>query len=159
MNLTYLAPQLTADLVWPALVLESRLLSVAPIAAGLVVEWLVLYFGGFGFSWKKAIVVDVVMNTASSIIGIFLLPILGVIWEFFPGTLIYKALHTGTFNPITWIAAFFLSVGGSTVIEAAVVKFAFKIPLGWKRFGLLSLANFLSTAIAFVSLWTHPPTY
>jgi hypothetical protein len=159
MNLTYLAPHLIADLVWPALVLESRLLSVAPIAAGLAVEWLVLYFGGFGFSWKKALVVDVVMNAASSIIGIVLLPILGIIWELFPGTLIYKALHTGTFNPITWIATFFLSVGGSTMVEAAVVKFGFKIPLGWKRFGLLSLANFLSTAIAFVSLWTHPPTY
>jgi hypothetical protein len=156
MNLANLTPHLLADMVWPALVLESRLLSVAPIAAGLAVEWLVLYFGGFGLSWKKATVVDVVMNAASSIIGIFFLPILGFIWEFFPGALVYKVLHTGTFNPITWIATFFLSVGGSTLIEAGVVRWAFKIPLGLKRFGMLSLANFVSTAIAFVSLWIHP---
>ena len=156
---TQIMPHLLADMIWPAAILESRLLSVAPISAGLFAEWVILSFCGFGLSWKKAIIVDVVMNTASSVVGIFLIPILGIIWEFFPGSVLYPLLKIGTFNPITWVATFFLSVGGSTLIETAVVRWVFKITVVWKRFGLLSLANFLSTAIAFASLWTHPPQF
>ena len=67
-----------ADLVWPALALEQRMLSVVPIVVGLIVEWLALWLGGFGLKWKKAALVDVVMNAASALIGIFLIPALGM---------------------------------------------------------------------------------
>ena len=62
-----------ADMLWPALVLEQRLLSAIPITVGLGNEWLALRFGGFGLSWKKAVVVDLVMNTVSSVAGILLM--------------------------------------------------------------------------------------
>jgi hypothetical protein len=87
---------------WPAMVLEERLLSVIPIVAGLVVEWLALRFGGFDLSWKKAAVVDVVMNAVSTIVGIVLIPVLGLVWEIFPGVVLYKFFSIGTFNPGTW---------------------------------------------------------
>src|ERR1700722_6453575 len=88
-----------ADLVWPALLLEQRMIAVLPIAAGLLAEWLVLWLCGFGLTWKKAAVVDLVMNTVSSLVGIPLIPFLGFVWEFFPGAIIQKFLHVGTFNP------------------------------------------------------------
>jgi hypothetical protein len=78
----FLTVPLYADVVWPALVLEQRILSVIPITAGLIVEWAALCFGGFGLSWKKAAVVDVVMNAVSTGAGIVLIPALGFAWEF-----------------------------------------------------------------------------
>jgi hypothetical protein len=150
---------LMADLVWPALVLEQRLLAVLPIASGLVAEWLVLWLCGFGLTWKKAAVVDVLMNAASSLIGIFLIPLLGVAWEFFPGLLIQKIFHVGTFNLITWVATPILATFATTAVEATVVRWGFKIALGQRRFWTLFGANAISVGIAFASLFLHPPRY
>ena len=78
-----------ADVVWPALFLEKRLLSIWVISIGLVVEWLVLWLGGFGLSWKRAVVVDLVMNAASTIVGIVLILLAGLAWELFAHVLLY----------------------------------------------------------------------
>jgi hypothetical protein len=152
-------PILLADVVWPALYLENRLLSVLPISVGLIAEWIFLFFGGFGLSWKKSIIVDVVMNTVSSVVGIALIPALGLLWELGPGSLVNHIFNVGTFNPVSWIATFMIAVSASTAIEAAVVRWAFKIPLGWNRFWVLCGANAISTGIAFASLWIHPPQF
>ena len=69
----------------------------------------------------------------------------------------YRFLNIGTFNPGTWVATFLMATLATTAVEAAVVKWGFKIALGWRRFGILGLANTLSVAIAFVSLWLRPP--
>jgi hypothetical protein len=146
-----------ADVVWPALVLEQRILSVLPITAGLIVEWLALYFGGFGLSWKKAAIVDVVMNAVSSGVGIILIPALGFAWELGPGQVLYRAFNVGTFNPATWVVTFVIAVFAATVIEASVVRWGFKIPLDRRRFSILCAANSASVAIAFASIWINPP--
>lgn len=133
------------------------MLAVLPICAGLIIEWLVLWFGGFGLSWRKAAIVDVVMNAVSSLVGIILIPGLGFAWEVLPGLLLYKLFNTGTFNPGTWAATFVMAVLASTTIEAFVVRWGFSIPLGRRRFLMLSVGNIASVAIAFWSLWIHPP--
>ena len=150
-------PTLLADMVWPALVLEQRLISVIPIIVGLLTEWLVLRLGGFGLSWKRAAVVDIVMNLVSTVAGIPLIPLLGLAWEVFPGHVLYKFFNIGTFNPGTWAATFIMATFATTGVEAAVVRWGFRIALGWRRFGVLGLANSLSIAIAFISLWLRPP--
>ena len=150
---------IVADMVWPALILEQRILSVLPISAGLVVEWLVLWRADFGLSWKKAAVVDMVMNAASMAAGGVAIPLLGLLWEVFPGLVLYKAFHIGTFNPGTWFATFVMAVLATTAVEAAVVRWGFNIPLGSRRFWILSAANLTSVAIAFASLWTRPPRF
>jgi hypothetical protein len=111
-----------ADMVWPALILEQRILSVLPIAAGLAVEWLVLWRADFGLSWKRAAVVDLAMNTVSTGAGIVTIPVLGFLWEIFPGLVIYKLFNIGTFNPGTWLATFVMAVLATTSIEAGVVR-------------------------------------
>ncbi len=145
-----------ADLVWPALALEQRMLSVVPITAGLVVEWLALWLGGFGLTWKKAAVVDVVMNAASALIGIFLIPFLGMGWERGPEQLIDKLVPLGMTFQLDWLAAFLIAVAATTAIEASVVRWGFRIVLGLRRLSILLGANAVSVGIAFVSVMLHP---
>jgi hypothetical protein len=146
-----------ADVVWPSLFLEKRLLSIWVISTGLVVEWLALWLGGFGLSWKRAVIVDLVMNAVSTIVGIALIPLSGLAWEVFPGALLYKAFHYDTFNPITWLATLLLAIGLTTFIEAVVVRWGFKIALGRRRLWTLAAANLVSVSLAFGSLLVHPP--
>jgi hypothetical protein len=50
------------------------------------------------------------VNTVSSIAGVILIPVSGIIWELFADLTIYNVLHLGTFNPIGWAATFALAV-------------------------------------------------
>jgi len=145
-----------ADLVWPALALEQRMLSVLPIVAGLIVEWLALWLGGFGLKWKKAALVDVVMNATSALIGIFLIPALGMGWEYGPAQLIDRIIPIGMTFQIDWLAAFVIAIAVTTAIEASVVRWGFKIPLGLRRFSILLGANAVSIGFAFVSVMMNP---
>ena len=150
-------PLLIADMVWPALLLEQRLVAVIPIGVGLIVEWLALRFGGFGLTWRRAALVDVVMNAVSTIAGIPVIPLLGLAWEVFPGTVIYRIFNVGTFNPGTWVATLLLATIATSGIEALVVRWVFKILMSKRRLGVLFLANAVSIGIAFASLWLRPP--
>jgi hypothetical protein len=147
---------LLADFVWPALILASRMRSLAPIIAGLIFEFLVLRFV-FPMPWKKAAVVDLLMNAASGLAGVVLIPLAGFIWELFPGIFIYKLFNIGTFNPMTWAATCVMAVFISTGIEVLVVRFAFGFEITRRRFWCMALANLGSTAIAWASLQIHPP--
>jgi hypothetical protein len=157
LGIVFPTPPLYADMVWPALVLEQRLLSVVPITAGLIVEWLALWFGGFGLSWKKAGVVDVLMNAVSTAVGVVLIPALGFGWEYFAEFVLSKLFNVGTFNWGTWTVTFAIAVLATTGIEAGVVRWGFKVPLGRRRFSILCAANCVSVAIALASLWINPP--
>jgi hypothetical protein len=144
-----------ADLVWPALYLVSRMVTWWSIALGLIVEYLfVRRLTQFGV--VKSILVDLSMNAASCLLGIILIPLLGVGWEFFPGIVLYKLFNIGTFNPGTWTATFLIAVFVNAFLENAVINKGFKKKLGWLGFWWLSLANGASVGIAFISLWLVP---
>lgn len=142
---------LLADVVWPALFLEMRLLAWWAVAAGLIVE---LFFVRWltAFAWGKSIVADIAMNAASSLLGVFLIPLAGIAWEFFPGILIYKLLEIGTFNPGTWAATFLMAVFINSGLETAVLCYGFKQKPFTRFFWWLALANSMSVALAFASL-------
>jgi hypothetical protein len=145
-----------ADLVWPALFLAGRLMAWWAIGLGLLVElfsvrWLT------GFSWSKSIIVDIAMNAASSLLGVFLIPLAGVAWEFFPGIVLYRVFNVGILNPGTWLATFLFAVFINSALETAVLRYAFK-QKPFKRFlSWLALANAISVGIAFGSLFKYPP--
>jgi hypothetical protein len=134
-----------ADVVWPALILELRLLSILPICVGLLVEWLALCFGGFGLGWKKAAYVDIGMNAASTALGIFAIPLAGLVVIFSPAT--------SWEWPITLIVAILVT----TSIESAVLMWGYRIQIDRRRFAVLAVANAVSTIIAFTSVMIHPP--
>jgi hypothetical protein len=141
-----------ANAIWPALFLEKHLIAPWPILIGLTIE--------YGFIRKltmltplQALWADIAMNGASALLGILLIPLAGILWEFFPGLVLDFFFHSGTFNPGTWIATFFMSVAINAIVEWFVLKRFFKQnQLGLLAFWILYIANFLTVAVAFVSL-------
>jgi len=105
-----LFPVLTyANVVWPALYLETRLFSWWAISIGLLIEF---FFIGwlFSLSQKQAIIATVTANAVSAVAGIVLIPLAGIAWELFPGSIVNRAFGWGTFNPVTWVATFLLVI-------------------------------------------------
>lgn len=145
-----------ADMVWPAAFLESRLLSAWVISAGLFIEyffvWRVTQMG----AWR-AILADIAMNAASTLLGIILIPLAGIVWEIFPGLLLYKLFDLGTFNPGTWAATFLLAVLTNSGLELLVLRLCFRQPPGGGLFWWLCLANALSVGLAMASFLLYPP--
>jgi len=146
-----------ADMVWPALLLEGRILTWWAILAGLFVEYFFVR-GITDLSFSRAGLADIAMNAASTLLGILLIPIAGIIWEFFPGIIIYKIFDIGTFNPGTWLATILMAAFLNTFIERFVLRKFFKQPVVGKRgFWLLFAGNAISVAIAFGSILYRPP--
>jgi hypothetical protein len=145
-----------ADVVWPALFLGSRLVGLAAVSVGLVVEfgalWLVLKL-----PWRRALLADLVMNFVSVVPGTAILAAAGIGWEYFPGSLLYRWLHVGTFNPVTWAATYLMAVAINAALEAATLRILFKVPFTLKVFVTLIVANAASVAIAGVGLYIRPP--
>ena len=144
-----------ADVVWPALFLETRLVAWWVILSGLLVEFLFLRLW-FKLTLKKAIVADLAMNLVSTLMGLVFIPLMGFIWEIFPGILLYKLFNIGTFNPGTWMATFLLAVFINAGLETLVLAKCFEYEVGKKGFWMLCLANMASVAIAFISILVSP---
>jgi hypothetical protein len=146
-----------ANLVWPALYLETRLFSWWAIAVGLVIEYFFVRWL-FGLMPKRAVIADLSVNVVSMVAGILLIPLGGIAWELFPGSVYMWALGWGTFNPVTWAGTFFLACVINALLEGWVYKKAFKVDFRFrsKQFWWLVLANAFSVGVAFVSLWIVP---
>lgn len=148
---------LVADMVWPALLLEGRILTWWAILIGLIAEYFFVR-GVTDLSFSRAGLADIAMNAASTLLGIILIPVVGIIWELFPGILIYKIFNIGTFNPGTWVATILLAAFLNTFIERFVLRRFFKQPVVGKRgFWLLFAGNVISVTIAFASIIIFPP--
>ena len=145
-----------ADVVWPALYLEARILSWYAITIGLGAEWVVLVTC-LKMPPRRALVVDLAMNAASTAIGVLLIPLSGLVLEFFPGLAVQRLFNVGTFNVVTWAATFAAAVLVTALIEWLIVYFIFKYPDPMKAFRWLVVANCASVAVAFVSLLIKAP--
>ncbi|WP_345335069.1 hypothetical protein [Ferrimonas pelagia] len=149
-----------ANVVWPALELESRLLSWWPICVGLIVEFFFVR-RLLCTSTRKAIEATVAANIVSAVLGIVLIPIGGFVWEILVGVILYKALGIGTFNPITWTATFLIACAVNVLIEGVVYRRVFKLNFKIKShiFLWFMLANSISVGIAMFSLYINPIEY
>jgi hypothetical protein len=145
----------SADVVWPALFLETRLFSWWAIAIGLVAEYLFVRWL-FRLSIRRAVVATVVANGISAIAGIPLIPLAGLAWEYFPGSIYMRVLNWGTFNPVTWAATFVIACLINTGIEALVYKKGFKLKVGRREFWWVFVANAISVGLAFITLFVVP---
>jgi len=143
------------DMIWPALFLEERLLSLIVIGLGLIIEFFFVWrFTGRSVWWS--IGADLGMNLASTILGILLIPIAGLVWEIFPGLLLYHWLNMGTFNPWTWSATFLIAVLINAAVETFVVSKIFRQRMGGRGFAWLCVANTCSVGIALASFAFYP---
>lgn len=144
-----------ADVVWPALYLEVRQWSWWVIGFGLLAEFPFVKYA-FVLTNRCAAFATIVANGVSAILGVVLVPLAGIAWEVFPASLYMRALHWGTFNPITWIASVLLAVTINTVVEAAVYKHAFKFQFSRREWRLVVAANVVSVGAVFISLLIVP---
>lgn len=135
--LSLAAPLAHADAVWPELLAERTFVSPIPIAIGLMVEVFFLEYG-LKIPVKRAIVVSIVMNAASTAAGVA---------AYLPVTWAVKAY--GIFSPFTTVGLFLLAITASTAIELAVVRRVFHAGEGRRGLGVLLAANIVSTVIAF----------
>jgi len=145
----------SADVVWPALFLETRLLTWWTVSIGLLVEFLVIW-KAFGLSAKRAALIDLAANAASVLLGIILIPLAGIAWEVFPGLVFYKVFNVGTFNPVTWAATYLFAVAINAGLEWTVIQKGFRLPIGKRGFWIIAGANAISVAVAFGSLLVFP---
>src|SRR5262249_51953960 len=116
-----------ADVIWPALFLQSRLVALWAIALGLIIEFFVLLWP-LGMRWQGAVLADLLMNLVSVGAGIFLIPISGLAWELGPGRLVNAALDAGTFNPVSWVATCALAILVDATLELFIIPFFFMGP-------------------------------
>lgn len=146
-----------ANVVWPALYLETRLFSWWAISVGLVIEYMFVRWL-FGLAPSRAAIADLSANAVSAVVGLVLIPLAGIAWELFPASVYNWALGWGTFNPITWAGTFLLACVVNAILEGVVYKKAFKVDfkIRSKKFGWLVLANAFSVGVAFASLWIVP---
>ncbi len=146
-----------ADVVWPALYLETRMFSWWAISIGFVVEFFFVRWL-FSLAFRRALIATFSANLVSTIAGILLIPLGGIAWELFPGLVYNRALGWGTFNPVTWAATFLIASVINALIEGSIYKLAFKYDLKFKsrKFLWLVLANGISVGVAFASLWVAP---
>jgi hypothetical protein len=146
-----------ANVVWPALYLETRLFSWWAILCGLVVEFFFV-FKLLTPHPKQAAIHVTLANTASAILGIVLIPALGLGYEFSPGQFINDLLDTGTFNPFTWVITFLIACSVNVVIEGLIYKHVFKLNflIKSKMFLWFMLANSISVGIALASVFIYP---
>lgn len=151
------APRLAwADVVWPALLLETRVATWWAVLIGLLVEWPVVAWL-LSASWKRSLVATIVANAASTLLGIVLLPLSGIALEIFPGFLLYNVFNVGTFNPVTWTA----TVLGGAVINAGIELLVLRRFFGpvQRRRPLVVLMgiNLVSVGAAMASILVSPP--
>lgn len=153
-----LMTHLTANVVWPALYLSERMLAVWPIAAGLLVEFFCVRYITNLRGWR-CVWADVSMNLASTLLGIFLIPLSGILWEFLAHFTLGQLINFGTFDPVSWGVTVIISACVNAVLEGWVLRSGFHQTLGRRGFWLLVAANLVSVTMAFVSILLWPPKF
>jgi hypothetical protein len=139
-----------ADVVWPALLTESKISSVPIIILSLVIEFFVLKWL-FKLNIKNTILYTFVVNLASTLLGCFLRPLSGILYEFSLGEIINTLFNWGTFNPVAWVFVPIIGSVVSTFIELSTIRIIWKHKFQKRNFFYLYLANLATTAIA--TIW------
>lgn len=139
-----------ADVVWPSLYITKGMLSLKTIILGLIVELLFLkYFTKV--DWKKSVIITVLMNLITTILGVILIPIAGLGSEFFFDFVLhaYDKFGIGTFHWSHWLASYILAILINTIIEGLFIKSTLKLKLK-QTFWWLLIANSISVLFCFL---------
>lgn len=127
-----------ANSAWPALYLIYGLYTWWVIAAGLAIEWLAIKWL-FRLSNTRTTVVDIVANATSALCGVVLVPASGLIYEI--GHRIFPT--------------FLLAVLVNLVIETAVMRFGFRLPITKRATAVILAANVITVLMALIPMSQH----
>lgn len=136
-----------ANVVWPALYLVGGFYTWWVIAIGLAIEFIAIQ-RLFALNPSRAALVDVTANAVSALLGVVLIPLAGIIYEFFPGSLVNWAFSWGTFNPIAWVATVLLGAAVNLFVEGQVMKRIFSITLSKRTQLVLYVTNLITVTMA-----------
>jgi hypothetical protein len=142
--------QTLANVVWPALYLEEKLLSALSIGAGLTGEILVLR-AALEVPWRRAIGTGFLMNAVSTVVGILLIPFLGLFWE-----TMWEGFGGRYGATASWAVLLVLATAANTAIE---IPFAWKVgrvPFGLRLAAWMFAANGVTVGLAFALVRLRP---
>lgn len=136
----------SANIVWPSIYIAEGMRSLGVILSGFLIETIFVKIYEKQ-TWLRAVLISVIMNTSSTLIGIILIPAIG-----FAGTLLLGFLSEyipalgNTFDTPLWIFSYLLTVFANVFVEGSTTQYAAKIPFK-KTFWWLLAANTLSVLI------------
>ena len=135
-----------ANIVWPSIYIAEGMRSFWVIVLGLITETVIVKIFEKQ-TWLRAVLISVIMNLASTVLGIILLPAIGFAGVILLGFLseIIPALGN-TFDLPVWIFSYILAIFTNVFIEGCTTQFTARIPFK-KMFWWLLLANSLSVAV------------
>lgn len=154
---------LHANVIWAALVLETRLFSWWAVSIGLLVEWLFVR-QLFQVTFRKAALAAIAANAFSAILGIPLIPLAGFVWELVPELLwfieesvpaLFDHIDLSAVNKIIrWCGTLVIACAVNVLLEGLFYKKVFKFDFLFRsgKFLWFMLANAASVGAAGASL-------
>lgn len=135
----------SANMIWPSLYIAEGLISWYIILAGVIIETIFIKFI-LKPDWIRTAIMVLGMNLASAVIGVFAIPVTGLIAE-----LAMSPIPVGTFHISHWIVAYILAVLCNVCIEGLFLKLVFKMTFK-NNFKWLTVANAISVALAVIAM-------
>lgn len=140
----------TANVAWPALLLEERLVAIPTIMLGVLLESVTLRWL-FLLPWSRAIFVSAAVNAASSVVGLFAIPVSGL----FVAVMTAGIVGVEVFSPLGWIVTLIGAATVSAGIEGYVLGRYFSLPFSRACWLVWWVANLLTTYFAFMTIVEH----
>ena len=113
-----------ANVIWPSLYIAKSFRIWWIILVGLIIEFIIIRIF-IKEHYLKTLLMVILMNTISTLIGIFAIPVSGIIVEIILIP-IDKVFSFGTFHITHWILDFILAVTCNTLLESLTLKIVFK---------------------------------
>ena len=145
-----------ANVIWPAALLAGRMLSWWVIAASPLIE-AAFVLAAFRLPPLKALAATVAANAVSAVLGLFLVPLFGILLEAsLHGSGIGLKIGWDAFSPAGWIGTLVIAVAFNLVIELLVYRYGFKLAIDPRAVLLIALANVITAGLAMASLDVVP---
>ncbi|MDI4647888.1 hypothetical protein [Cohnella hashimotonis] len=147
-----------ANFVWPAMYMTSYVYSWKIILASILLEMIAIRWMT-KFPILKSMVVSVVINAVSAVIGAFLLPFSGIVWELIYGPIREWIFDYGTFHWSTWITTLFIAACMNVVLEGLAMRIIFKFRSSIVHILLLFLVNTITILFAAFAMQKEHPFF
>ena len=136
----------SANIVWPSIYIAEGMRSFQVILLGLFIETVFVKIFEKQ-TWLRAVLISVIMNLVSTLLGIILIPAIGFIGTLLLGLLSeYIPALGNTFDTPLWIFSYILTIFINVFVEGYTTQYTAKIPFK-KMFLWLFFANTLSVLI------------
>lgn len=136
----------SANMIWPSLIIVQKYYAWYVILAALIIEVVAAHIF-LKTDWLKSILVMVVVNVISALVGLILIPVSGLLIE-----VLMTPFALGTFSLLNWILEYLCAVLVNTCVEGLMLKWIFKYQFK-PNFWWLFVANLISVIISFVLIF------